>query len=114
MLSLPRHVPLLVVAVALATATAMPASAQEARREGRAEQGARMAEPRPQGQGSETPRPMSSLSDSVRRVQRETGGRILGAEPPHRHSENFFISDVTEGGIGSHHRHQVYRPDKRH
>ena len=80
MLSLPRHVPLLVVAVALATATAMPASAQEARREGRAEQGARMAEPRPQGQGNETPRPMSSLSDSVRLVQRETGGRILGAE----------------------------------
>ncbi len=37
----------------------------------------------------------------------------FGAEPPHRHSENFFISDVTEGGIGSHHRHQVFRPDKR-
>ena len=80
MLPLPRHVPLLVVAVALATATAMPASAQEARREARAEQGARMGEPRPQGQGNEMPRPMSSLSDSVRRVQRETGGRILGAE----------------------------------
>ncbi|MEG1029463.1 MAG: hypothetical protein RSE34_05225, partial [Brevundimonas sp.] len=31
----------------------------------------------------------------------------FGAEPPHRHSENFFISDVTEGGIGSHHRHQL-------
>ena len=80
MLPLPRHVPLLVVAVALASATAMPASAQEARREARAEQGARMGEPRPQGQGNEMPRPMSSLSDSVRRVQRETGGRILGAE----------------------------------
>lgn len=37
----------------------------------------------------------------------------FGAEPPHRHSENFFISDVTEGGIGSHHRHQLFRPDKR-
>lgn len=40
--------------------------------------------------------------------------RHFGAEPPHRHSPNFFVSDVTEGGIGSHHRHQVYRPDKRH
>ena len=38
----------------------------------------------------------------------------FGSEPPHRHSENFFISDVTEGGIGSHHRHQVFRQDKRH
>lgn len=38
----------------------------------------------------------------------------FGSEPPHRHSENFFISDVVEGGIGSHHRHQVFRPDKRH
>ncbi|MFK0299627.1 hypothetical protein ACIQTU_10455 [Brevundimonas sp. NPDC090276] len=38
----------------------------------------------------------------------------FGSEPPHRHSENFFISDVTEGGIGSHHRHQMFRPDKRH
>ena len=38
----------------------------------------------------------------------------FGAEPPHRHSENFFISDVTEGGIGSHHRHQVFRTEKRH
>jgi len=38
----------------------------------------------------------------------------FGSEPPHRHSENFFISDVTEGGIGSHHRHQLFRPDKRH
>jgi len=37
----------------------------------------------------------------------------FGAAPPHRHSENFFISDVTEGGIGSHHRHQLFRPDKR-
>lgn len=50
---------------------------------------------------------------------RETGlkgwlRRHFGSEPPHRHSPNFFISDVTEGGIGSHHRHQVYRPDKRH
>jgi len=38
----------------------------------------------------------------------------FGAEPPHRHSENFFISDVTEGGIGSHHRQQVFRQEKRH
>nr|WP_314429866.1 hypothetical protein [uncultured Brevundimonas sp.] len=38
----------------------------------------------------------------------------FGAEPPHRHSENFFISDVVEGGIGSHHRQQVYRQDKKH
>ncbi len=38
----------------------------------------------------------------------------FGAEHPQRHSENFFISDVTEGGIGSHHRHQIYRPEKRH
>ena len=74
MLPLSRHVPLLVVAVALASAAAMPASAQDARREGR-------AEPRlPPVQGVESPRPTSSLSDSVRRVQRETGGRILGAE----------------------------------
>ena len=40
--------------------------------------------------------------------------RHFGAEPPQKHSPNFFISDVTEGGIGSHHHHQVYRPDKRH
>ena len=40
--------------------------------------------------------------------------RHFGAEPPQHHSPNFFISDVTEGGIGSHHRHQVFRPDKRH
>ncbi len=38
----------------------------------------------------------------------------FGSEPPHRHSENFFISDVVEGGIGSHHRHAMFRPDKRH
>ncbi|HEY1072369.1 MAG TPA: hypothetical protein VGE49_05520 [Brevundimonas sp.] len=51
--------------------------------------------------------------------RRETGlvgwiRRHFGAEHPQRHSPNFFVSDVTEGGIGSHHRHQVYRPDKRH
>ena len=40
--------------------------------------------------------------------------RHFGSEPPHLHSPNFFISDVTEGGIGSHHHHQVYRPEKRH
>jgi hypothetical protein len=40
--------------------------------------------------------------------------RHFGSEPPQKHSPNFFISDVTEGGIGSHHHHQVYRPDKRH
>lgn len=38
----------------------------------------------------------------------------FGAEPPHRHSENFFISDVTEGGIGSHHHQQPFRQEKRH
>ena len=40
--------------------------------------------------------------------------RHFGAEHPQRHSPNFFVSDVTEGGIGSHHHHQVYRPEKRH
>lgn len=35
-------------------------------------------------------------------------------EHPHRRGENFFISDVTDGGIGSHHHHQLYRADKRH
>ena len=81
MLSLPRHVPFLVLAVALAAATTVtPVFAQEARREGRAELGMRLAEPRMQGQAEDSPRRISSLSDSVRRVQRETGGRILGAE----------------------------------
>jgi hypothetical protein len=40
--------------------------------------------------------------------------RHFGAEPPHKHSPNFFISDVTEGGIGSHHHRQVFRSEKRH
>lgn len=62
----------------------------------------------------------SSMNTSEeRRLTKEPGlkgwiHRHFGGEPPHRHSPNFFISDVTEGGIGSHHRHQVYRPDKRH
>ena len=81
MLPLSRHAPFLVLAVALAAATTVtPASAQEARREGRADLGMRLAEQRMQGQAEDSPRRISSLSDSVRRVQRETGGRILGAE----------------------------------
>ena len=61
----------------------------------------------------------SSMPPSKEGQARETGlkgwiHRHFGAEPPQRHSENFFISDVTEGGIGSHHHHQVYRPDRRH
>ncbi len=81
MLPLSRHAPFLVLAVALAAATTVtPVFAQEARREGRAELGMRLAEPRMQGQAEDSPRHISSLSDSVRRVQRETGGRILGAE----------------------------------
>lgn len=61
----------------------------------------------------------TSLKASEEARPRETGlkgwiRRHFGSEPPHRHSPNFFISDVTEGGIGSHHHHQVYRPDKRH
>jgi len=56
---------------------------------------------------------------SQHRPTRETGlkgwlHRHFGAEPPSKHSSNFFISDVTEGGIGSHHHRQVFRPDKRH
>lgn len=39
--------------------------------------------------------------------------RHFGAEPPSTHSPNFFISDVTEGGIGSHHHRQVFRAQKR-
>ena len=81
MLPLSRHAPFLVLAVALAAATTVtPVFAQEARREGRAELGMRLAEQRMQGQAEDSPRRISSLSDSVRRVQRETGGRILGAE----------------------------------
>ncbi|MCG8275426.1 hypothetical protein [Stenotrophomonas sp. NLF4-10] len=79
MLPLPRHLPLVVAAVALAVVAATPVSAQEARKEP-ADLGMRMAAPRMQVQNSERPQPRSSLSDSVRRVQRETGGRILGAE----------------------------------
>lgn len=60
-----------------------------------------------------------SVNASERTPTRETGfmgwfHRHFGAEPPHTHSPNFFISDVTEGGIGSHHRHQMFRSDKRH
>ncbi|SBV37784.1 conserved exported hypothetical protein [uncultured Stenotrophomonas sp.] len=79
MLPLPRHLPLVVAAVALAVVAATPVSAQEARKEP-TDLGMRMAAPRVPAQNSERPQPRSSLSDSVRRVQRETGGRILGAE----------------------------------
>ncbi len=66
-----------------------------------------------------TSRDTPSVQASESGPTKETGfmgwiHRHFGSEPPHRHSPNFFISDVTEGGIGSHHRHQVYRPDKRH
>ncbi|MGB3393331.1 MAG: hypothetical protein WA956_03665 [Stenotrophomonas sp.] len=77
MLPLSRHLPLVVAAVALATVAASPVFAQEARKES-TELGMHMAPPRMQD--NQRPQPRSSLSDSVRRVQRETGGRILGAE----------------------------------
>jgi hypothetical protein len=62
---------------------------------------------------------MSAKNTSEARPIKEAGfmgwfHRHFGSEPPRKHSPNFFISDVTEGGIGSHHHHQVYRPDKRH
>jgi hypothetical protein len=61
----------------------------------------------------------SSVTASELRPIKEAGfkgwlNRHFGAEPPQHHSANFFISDVTEGGIGSHHHRQVYRQDKRH
>ncbi|MGH7026920.1 hypothetical protein [Brevundimonas sp.] len=61
----------------------------------------------------------SSVKVSEQKPTKQTGlfgwiRRHFGKEEVHRHSPNFFISDVTEGGIGSHHHHQVYRPDKRH
>lgn len=79
MLSLPRHLPLAVATVVLAVVAATPVFAQEARKES-VDLGMHMAPPRMQVQRDERPQPRSSLSDSVRRVQRETGGHILGAE----------------------------------
>ncbi|WP_425478350.1 PepSY domain-containing protein [Stenotrophomonas pictorum] len=78
MLPASRHVFPLVVAAALAAAGAVvaPATAQEQRPEARGannEAGVARNAPRMQANGR-------SLSDAVRRVQRETGGRILGAE----------------------------------
>ena len=37
--------------------------------------------------------------------------RHFGSEHPHRQGANFFVSDVTDGGVGTHHHH---RQDKRH
>lgn len=59
-----------------------------------------------------------SLNASEKRLPKEAGfkgwiHRHFGTEPPSTHSANFFISDVTEGGIGSHHHRQVFRSDKR-
>jgi hypothetical protein len=63
----------------------------------------------------DTPSPKESSKPQVKKLGLTDWIRQhFGSEPPHRHSENFFISDVTEGGIGSHHRHQLFRPDKRH
>ena len=78
MLPASRHIFTLVAAAALAAAGLIvaPAAAQEPRPEARGANNdavvARNA-PRMQANGR-------SLSDAVRRVQRETGGRILGAE----------------------------------
>ena len=72
-----------------------------------------MQTPNPKDQ--DAPSPGASAEPQVRKAGFANWIRQhFGAEPPHRHSENFFISDVTEGGIGSHHRHQVFRQDKRH
>ena len=75
MLPLLRRLPMLVATVALLASAAVPASAQQARKDS-VDHGVYTAPPR------QPPprRPESSLSDSVRRVQRETGGHILGAE----------------------------------
>ncbi len=74
MLPAPRHI--LVLAVAAAFAAGMPmakAWAQDVRQEPARVGEREMPRPRMQDNGG-------SLSDAVRRVQRETGGRILGAE----------------------------------
>jgi len=74
MLPVPRHI--LVLAAAAALAAGMPMAKAWAQ-DGRPGQ--------MRGDVREMPRPRmrdnaGSLSDAVRRVQRETGGRILGAE----------------------------------
>lgn len=76
MLSVPRHRRALVVAVTLAVAGFGPVTvmAQSERAEA-----IRTSSELPRPQARERA-PERSLSDAVRRVQRETGGRILGAE----------------------------------
>ncbi|WP_425603885.1 hypothetical protein [Stenotrophomonas mori] len=80
MLPVPRHSLVLALATAV-LAVAMPlaqAQAQDARQESMR---AGMREmPRSRAQEGAMRGNVGSLSDSVRRVQRETGGRILGAE----------------------------------
>ncbi len=69
MLPVPRHILFLATALALAAGTA---AAQEVRPPS--------PPPAENLRAARSAPPPSSLSDSVRRVQRETGGRILGAE----------------------------------
>lgn len=77
MLPVPRHILVLAAAAAFAAGTPMAkAWAQDGRQDSRQEQmrgGERETRPRMRDNAG-------SLSDAVRRVQRETGGRILGAE----------------------------------
>ncbi|WP_282275516.1 hypothetical protein [Stenotrophomonas sp. PS02297] len=73
MLPAPRHILVLAVAAAFAAGSPMAGAwAQDIRQE--PARGEREV-PRPRMQDN-----VGSLSDAVRRVQRETGGRILGAE----------------------------------
>lgn len=63
--------------------------------------------------GGHPPSASSSETDARKAGLTSWLRQHFGSEPPHRHSENFFISDVTEGGVGSHHRHQLFRSRRR-
>ncbi len=71
----PAFLPLITLLVAFTGATGAAWG-----QSGRSDSGERRQEPpRDEGSRAEPPR-ASSLSDAVRRVQRETGGQVLGAE----------------------------------
>lgn len=78
----PRHLPLAVTLSGLMLVAAGPALAQSNRQQDRQEapplESSKVERERPAPRPARTGR--SSLSDAVRRVQRETGGQVLGAE----------------------------------